>query len=106
MGELSAPGRALLGKVREMVKEKGGGRDYRFTRRNIREYSGWSDFQVKTHIGELEDLEYLYSVTGQKGKEYVYELTAPVGGESGQSEDDRPFLAGLAGVDSLQKSTG
>ena len=102
MGELSAPGRALLAKVREMVKEKGGGRDYRFTRRNIREYSGWSDFQVKTHIGELEDLEYLYSVTGQKGKEYVYELTAPVGG---LGEDDRPFLAGLAGVDSLQKST-
>ncbi len=93
MGELSAPGRALLAKVREMVKERGKGREYKFTRRDIREYSGWSDFQVKTHIGELEDLEYLYTVTGQKGKEYVYELMAP--------EDGKPFLAGLTKAEAL-----
>lgn len=93
MGELSAPGRALLAKVREMVKEKGAGREWRFTRRDIREFSGWSDFQVKTHIGELTDLEYLWAVDGKKGKEYVYELTAP--------EDERPFLAGLTKVEAL-----
>jgi hypothetical protein len=107
MGELSAPGWALLAKVREMVKEHGKSQEYKFTRRDIREYSGWSDFQVKTHIGELEDLEYLYTVTGKKGKEYVYELAAPVGGEvsngheGGTGEDGKPFLAGLTKVETL-----
>jgi DNA primase len=97
VGELSAPSRALLGIIRGMVKEKGKG-SYRFTRRDIREFSGWSDFQVKTHIQELTDLEYLYSVTGKKGKEYVYELTAIEGGEDG-----RPFLAGLTAAETLVK---
>jgi len=101
LDELSAPGRALLAKVRAMVKEKAEElklepQELRFTRKDIRDFSGWSDFQVKTHIGELEDLEYLYSVTGKKGKEYVYELTAPEGGEDG-----KPFLAGLAKVETL-----
>ncbi len=91
VGELSAPSRALLGIIRDMVKDKG--RSYRFTRRDIREFSGWSDFHVKTHIQELTDLEYLYSVTGKKGKEYVYELTAP--------DDEKPILAGLTKVEAL-----
>ncbi len=91
VGELSAPSRALLGTIRDMAKGKG--KAYRFTRRDIREFSGWSDFQVKTHIQELTDLEYLYSVTGKKGKEYVYELTAP--------EDEKPILAGLTKVEAL-----
>lgn len=99
MGELSAPGRALLSKVREMVKEKGKGREWRFTRRDIREYSGWSDFQVKTHIGELTDLEYLWAVDGKKGKEYVYELKATPESQ----EEERPMLAGLRSAETLVK---
>ncbi|HTC20615.1 MAG TPA: hypothetical protein VK859_07205 [bacterium] len=91
MGELSAPGKALLARVKEMAKGKP--KAYRFTRRDIREFSGWSDFQVKTHIQELTDLEYLYSVTGKKGKEYVYELAA------GGKEDGPPVLAGLTRVE-------
>ena len=105
LDELSAPGRALLAKVREMVKKKGEELklepgELRFTRKDIRDFSGWSDFQVKTHIGELEDLEYLYSLSGKKGKEYVYELVAAEGGEDG-----KPFLAGLMKVEALGLST-
>ena len=103
LDELSAPSRSLLGVIREMVTARAGETglkpsECRFTRRDIREFSGWSDFQVKTHIGELEDLEYLYSVTGKKGKEYVYELAAPEGGEDG-----KPFLAGLTATETLVK---
>jgi len=87
--ELSAPGRALLAKVREMVKANNGTGEYRFNRRDIRQASGWSDFQVKTHLGELVELEYLGVVTGRKGKEYLYEL---------MDEDAKPQLAGLVGV--------
>jgi len=105
LDELSAPGRALLAKVREMVRKKGEELklepgELRFTRKDIRDFSGWSDFQVKTHIGELEDLEYLYSLSGKKGKEYVYELVAAEGGEDG-----KPFLAGLMKVEALGLST-
>jgi hypothetical protein len=103
VGELSAPSRALLGIVRQMVRAHGKDKAiYRFTRRDIREFSGWSDFQVKTHIQELTDLEYLYSVTGKKGKEYVYELVS-VSGEKmpNGNEDEKPFLTGLTKVEAL-----
>jgi hypothetical protein len=39
---------------------------------------------VKTHIKQLEELEYIYSATGRKGKEYVYELLYTGGGEDGK----------------------
>jgi hypothetical protein len=99
VGELSAPSRALLGIIRQMVGKAGRG-SFRFTRRNIREFSGWSDFQVKTHIQELTDLEYLYSVTGKKGKEYVYELVA-ADVSDGNGKEGKPFLAGLTKVEAL-----
>jgi hypothetical protein len=87
--ELSAPGRALLAVIRGMVKGNAKkGKEYRFTRREVREAAGWSDFAVKTHLGELEDLEYLFTVAGRKGKEYVYEL----------AEAKEPMLEGLVGV--------
>ena len=98
LDELSAPSRSLLKIIREMVKKRSEGeeqkpRSFQFTRRDIREFSGWSDFQVKTHIKQLEELEYLYSATGKKGKEYVYELLALEGGEDGT-----PFMPGLSDV--------
>jgi hypothetical protein len=79
LDELSPPTKRLLLIIQEMVlkacEEKNlSPQDYKFSRRNIREYTGWSDFQIRTHIKELEDLEYIYSVSGKKGKEYVYEL--------------------------------
>jgi hypothetical protein len=87
LDEVSAPGRALLGEIRKLAGKE---TEKRFTRRAIREACGWSDFQVKTHLGELVELEYLYVAEGRKGKEYVYEL-AVEGGES-------PRLEGLKAV--------
>jgi DNA primase len=100
LDELSPPSRKLLMLIREMCEERAeeGDAQYTFLRRDIREYSGWSDFQVKTHIRQLEELEYLYSLTGKKGKEYVYELAYTGGGEDG-----RPFLIGLVEITQLRK---
>ena len=75
--ELSAPARRLLGEIHAMVKalceqKKIAARDVIFTRRTIRERIGWSDWQVRTHIHELETLEYVHARTGAWGKEYVY----------------------------------
>jgi hypothetical protein len=103
LDELSPPSRSLLRIIHEMVlvrcKELGiEPKDYRFTRRDIREWSKWSDAQIKRHIRELEELEYLYSVTGKKGKEYVYELLY-----SGQGESGKAFFMGLVDVGELRR---
>ena len=58
----------------------------------------WSDFQIKCHIKQLEELEYLYSVVGKKGKEYVYELLY-----TGDGEEGKPFLSGLMSVERLKE---
>jgi len=106
LDELSYPSRLLLKMIHEMVELKCRqqaipAQEYRFTRREVREFCRWSDFQVKNHIKQLEDLEYLYSVTGKKGKEYIYELLYPGGGEDG-----RRFLMGLAGIEQLREKIG
>lgn len=103
LDELCPPSRLLLKMIREMVQTrckelKIDPREYHFSRRDIREWTRWSDFQIKSHIRQLEDLEYLYSVTGRKGKEYVYELLYPGGGEDG-----KPFLMGLISIGQLKK---
>ena len=103
LDELTPPSRNLLKLIREMVlarceEKKIKPEQYRFSRRDIRDYSGWSDFQVKTHIKQLEDLEYLYSLSGKKGKEYVYELLV-----TGKLHEDKPFLVGLIDIEQLKK---
>ncbi len=77
--DLTPQGRQLLGLIRKMlsngcshaVGQDGVGV---FTRRFVREYSGWSDWQVRTHLGELVELEYLHLRVGKIGKEYLYEM--------------------------------
>jgi hypothetical protein len=103
LDELPPPSRELLALIRKMVLDackakKIKPEQYQFTRRDIRHFSGWSDFQVKTHIKQLEDLEYIYPVMGKKGKTYVYELLA-----TGPIEEDKPFLIGLIDMAQLKK---
>jgi len=103
LDELSPSSRKLLMLVKQMSKKACKEKDinqkeYRFNRKKIREYSTWSDFQVRTHIRQLEELEYIYSTTGKRGKEYVYELVYTEGGEDG-----KPFLIGLTDIKQLAK---
>lgn len=77
--ELSAPARALLAHIHALVKAQCAERnipaqDYAFTRKTLRAAIGWSDWQVRTHIRELVQLEYLRARSGAWGKEYVYEV--------------------------------
>ena len=103
LDELPPPSRELLKLIRKMVcdackAKKIKPQHYQFTRRDIRNFCGWSDFQVKTHIRQLEDLEYIYPIMGKKGKEYVYELLA-----ANEIIDDKPFLIGLIDMAQLKK---
>jgi hypothetical protein len=48
--------------------------DYRFSRRDVRRSTGWSDAQLKRHLHKLEELEYLIVHRGGRGQSFVYEL--------------------------------
>lgn len=79
LDELSAQARRLLELVHSFVAEQCQVRDlappqFFFTRRDVRQATGWSDWQVRTHLKELEDLEYLRARSGAWGREFVYEL--------------------------------
>jgi DNA primase catalytic core len=70
--------------------------DYRFTRRDVREGTGWGNTQLKLHLHRLEELEYLLVHSGRRGQSLVYELAY-----AGDAESDRPVLAGLIDVEKL-----
>lgn len=79
LDELSAQARRLLELVHGFVAEQCQARDlspgqFFFTRRDVRQATGWSDWQVRTHLRELEELEYLRARSGAWGREFVYEL--------------------------------
>lgn len=52
LDELSPSSRKLLMLVKQMCKEKAA--DHHFSRRQIIEHRGWSDFHVRTHIRQLQ----------------------------------------------------
>jgi DNA primase len=75
--------------------------DYRFTRREVRQYTGWGDTQLKVHLGRLAELEYVLMHRSGRGQSFVYELlytTAPgneTDGEADTTEANKALLAGL-----------
>jgi hypothetical protein len=73
--------------------------DYRFSRRDVRAFTGWGDTQLKIHLHRLEELEYLLIHRGGRGQSFVYELVFAAQGDSG-----RPMLPGLIDMDVLSKS--
>jgi len=74
--------------------------DYRFTRREVREYCGWTDFQVKKHITRLQDMEYLLIHRGGRGQSFVYELLYNNEGQDGQN-----FVLGLKNIENHDYDT-
>ena len=102
MDELAKPSRTLLSAIYTMVKERAGeqhcpiGEMY-FTRRMIREYTGWTDWQIRAHIKQLEELEYIGARIGSLGKEYSYILTY-----QGQGEEEGRCYLNLTSVEQIQ----
>ena len=72
--------------------------DYRFSRRDVREATGWGDTQLKIHLHRLEELEYLLIHRGGRGQSLVYELMFVRPADGG-----KPVLGGLIEVDALSK---
>jgi hypothetical protein len=73
--------------------------EYRFSRRQVREYCGWGNSRLKIHFKRLEDLEYLIMHRGKRGLTFEYELLY-----DGKGKDGSLFLMGLIDIDKLRKS--
>ncbi|MGA2433678.1 MAG: toprim domain-containing protein [Bryobacteraceae bacterium] len=101
LDELPPQTRRLLLLVDDLVTEqceqlKMHRTDYHFSRRDVRQYTGWSDAQVKRHLHKLEELEYLIVHHGGRGQTLVYELFF-----DRPADPRQPFLPGLIDLGKL-----
>jgi hypothetical protein len=88
LDELPPQTRRLLGLVETMVQERTRAmgierRDFRFSRREVREATSYSYEQLRVHLGRLVELEYLLVHRGGRGQRFFYELLYDGGGASG-----------------------
>jgi DNA primase len=101
LDELPPQTRRLLLAVDTMVtaeceRQKMARSDYRFSRRDVREATGWGDTQLKIHLHRLEEMEYLLAHRGGRGQSFVYELVFARLADSG-----KPTLPGLIEIEKL-----
>ena len=68
--ELAPHTRRLGEEISKLVESKGG--DVSFTRRELRSFCGWSDWQVREGLKQLEDLECVSRMTGRNGELITY----------------------------------
>lgn len=104
LDELPPQTRHLLTLIDQMVSERcsgspGSRRGVRFTRRDIRGFTGWGPTQLTVHLQRLESMEYLLVHQGGRGRQRVYELLYNREGQDGST-----FLMGLTDVASLELS--
>jgi DNA primase catalytic core len=100
LDEMSPQTRRLLLLLEKMVTEacqrlSAEGRplersEFHFSQREVREYTGFGNTQVKTHLRRLEELEYLVAYRTGKGQNVAYELAY-----DGKGKDGTPFFNGL-----------
>jgi DNA primase catalytic core len=98
LDELSPQARSLLSEIRELCEEQAKGEvlsDYTFRRRDLRHRSGWSETQLRQHLGEIEQHEIIEPVSGRQGKEYLYHLSC--------DEEGRPLALDLASEEELSR---
>lgn len=91
MDELPPQARRLLSILTDALKSAKDA-PYYFSRKEVREWSGWSDFQVQTHLTRLVSMEYVAVHRGEQGGRYTYELLLSATGD--------PELSGLSSMQS------
>ena len=103
LDELPPQTRNLLKQIQQMAmseceKQQLSQTDYRFSRKQIRIFTGWSDSQLKNHCKRLEEMEYLLVHRGSRGHSIEYELLY-----TSIANDDKAQLMGLIDIEKLQK---
>jgi DNA primase catalytic core len=95
LDELPPQTRRLLALIEERVAaeckrlkiERG---SFRFSRRDVRGWIGWSDTALKIHLHRLEEMEYLLVHRAARGQSYVYEMLY-----AGEGQGGNRFVMGL-----------
>ena len=105
LDELPPQTRRLLMLLKQMIEQRCEcsalePEDCLFTRREVRDFSGWSNTQLKVHLDRLEDLEYILPRRGMRGTAYEYELLF-----DGDTETEKPQLIGLIDLQKLGYDT-
>jgi len=103
LDELPPQTRRLLIQLEEMVlagcERLSVAREYfRFSQREVREYTGFGNTQVKTHLRRLEELEYVIAHRQLHGQTFSYELVY-----DGKGKDGKSFFHGLLDIETLRK---
>jgi DNA primase len=89
--------RRLLGLIQKMEEEKGRNP---WRRRDLREYTGWSDTALKVHLGRLAQLEFVLTRRDpSRSQGTVYELLF-----DGDPSTAQPHLSGLLDVIELRRA--
>ena len=106
LDELPPQTRRVLARVIEMVEQHCRTQQmpraaHRFSRREVREYTGLADTQLRVHLERLVTLEYLLVHRGMRGQSFVYELLF-----DGPAESEAPHLSGLIDVTTMVSSRG
>jgi 5S rRNA maturation endonuclease (ribonuclease M5) len=99
--EMAPPTRGLLRELARLYEERAAelgieSAELALSRRQIREATGWSDWQVRIYCQKLVDMEYLYQASSGNGKPSLYKLIHPI-------EQMGPSLKGLTDVEQLKK---
>ena len=95
LDELPPQTRKLLGLLDAMVRQKCRDEkmepgDFLFSRRQVRDWIGWGNTQLRIHLDRLVELEYLLPHRGSRGQSFVYELLF-----TGDVQTGQPQLVGL-----------
>jgi DNA primase len=103
LDELPPQTRRLLMALDRMVSEACAAQavarqDFRFSRRQVREHTGWTYDQVRVHVDRLVELEYVLTHKGSRGQSFEYELLY-----DGQGKNGAPFLTGLLDVEAIRQ---
>jgi len=101
LDELPPQTRKLLKHIQAMVKgecdtQKIAQGHFRFSRKSIRDFTQWSDGQLKIHCRRLEEMEYLLVHRGGRGQSIEYELLY-----NGEVEHEQAQLMGLLNPEDL-----
>ncbi|HEX3047011.1 MAG TPA: CHC2 zinc finger domain-containing protein [Bacillota bacterium] len=103
LDEMAPATRRLLNLIWRMVEERMKQQESKqgdclFSRRELREATGWGNTQLHVHLNQLIELEYLAIRTGKNGQRHFYELLYHGEGQAGEK-----FLLGLLDTKQLKQ---
>ena len=102
LDELPPQTRRLLESIKSLVRAKMKAESIEqrlslFSRKDLREFTGWSQMQIRRHLERLLDLEYVNIRGGRNGIAMKYELLTDA------QESDQTYHVGLIDVAKLRK---